>query len=156
MWRQLSVAARSGAFVGMLGALGSLLFFLCCPLIPDARHLGWISAHGSHEFIRAAQADFDEKYHLTGHTLEDFDYVRWHINKYNPPSEVMRIPFAVFTVPLVLTGICVAIPVIVFFSAGLCLHHLTEDCLLVSSKYYLVTKAASLHKHRISHPGLPS
>lgn len=124
MWRQCKIAARWGAFLGMLAAFLQLLFFFSYPRVTYPNGSGWVSVHGSFETIRAVQRDFDDQHHGVGHALEGLDYVRWHVNQYSPSTVTLRIPYGVFIIPLALICIGATIPVVIIalfqFFVALC------------------------------------
>lgn len=124
MWKHCKIAARWGAFIGMLVALVELLSFFSYPTVTYPNGTGWISVHGSYEIIKAAQREFDDKTYGIGHTLDGLDYVRWRVNKYSPSTVTMRIPYGVFLIPMALICVWTAIPVLInsvcYFIVALC------------------------------------
>lgn len=72
-----------------------------------------MSAHGSPEYVRAVVRDYDnDTIHTVEYGLDGLDYVKLRIYRLRPPVEMIRIPFAVLTVPLLLISVCMAIPVL--------------------------------------------
>jgi len=113
MWRQCKIAARWGTFIGMLLALISALFFLSCSSPPEPHIFAWMSAQGSSSFMEAARREFDkDTTSCISSGLDGLDYIEQRIYRLRSPVVIMRIPWAVLSVPLLLIVGCVVIPVL--------------------------------------------
>ncbi len=85
MFNQCKIAVRCGAFIGMVLALFSSLYFLTCSSPPEQKVFIWMCTMGSSVDLQ----NMDDKEEVIASGLDRFDYVRQRIYSHRQPIELI-------------------------------------------------------------------